>query len=153
MVAHAHAPSLTKRSAAARCPPGPLSLRASQTHRELATDSSLARHAPSRHVAGQIHRELASGVSCAVGFKNGTGGNVQVAIDAISSASNPHSFLGVTDQGLAAIVHSTGNPFAHIILRGGSDGPNFEAPHIAACQEKIANPSAPKVSHSDNYHL
>jgi len=87
-----------------------------------------------RTTESQIHRELASGLSCPIGFKNGTGGNVQIAIDAIRSASNEHSFLGVTDQGLAAIVSTTGNDAAHVILRGGSTGPNFEKQHIDECQ-------------------
>ncbi|GBG31457.1 Phospho-2-dehydro-3-deoxyheptonate aldolase, tyrosine-inhibited [Hondaea fermentalgiana] len=87
-----------------------------------------------RTTESQIHRELASGLSCPIGFKNGTGGSVQMAVDAISSASNPHSFLGVTEQGLAAIVSTTGNESSHIILRGGSNGPNYEKEHIESCQ-------------------
>lgn len=98
-----------------------------------------------RTTESQIHRELASGLSCAIGFKNGTGGNVQVAIDAITSASNPHSFLGVTDQGLAAIVNTSGNPYAHLILRGGSDGPNYSAEHIALLEQKLAKSKKPDV--------
>lgn len=83
-----------------------------------------------RTTESQIHRELASGLSCPIGFKNGTSGGLQVAIDAIGSASNPHSFLGVTEQGLAAIVSTTGNPATHIILRGGASGPNYDAESI-----------------------
>mmetsp|Transcript_4725 Transcript_4725/g.8379 ORF Transcript_4725/g.8379 Transcript_4725/m.8379 type:complete len:368 (+) Transcript_4725:1921-3024(+) len=92
-----------------------------------------------RTVESQIHRELASGLSCPIGFKNGTGGSVQVALDAIKSASNPHSFLGVTEQGLAAIVTTVGNQASHVILRGGSDGPNFAAEAVNACKEKMVN--------------
>jgi 3-deoxy-7-phosphoheptulonate synthase len=84
-----------------------------------------------RTTESQIHRELASGLSCPIGFKNGTGGNMQIAVDAIRSASNPHSFLGVTEQGLAAIVTTTGNKHCHVILRGGSDGPNYSAEHVS----------------------
>ncbi|TRM63160.1 3-deoxy-7-phosphoheptulonate synthase [Schizophyllum amplum] len=78
-----------------------------------------------RTTESQLHRELASGVSFPVGFKNGTDGGVTVAIDAMHSASNPHAFMGVTPQGLASIVKTTGNPHLHIILRGGTHGPNY----------------------------
>lgn len=80
----------------------------------------------------QVHRELASGLSMPVGFKNGTDGTVQIAIDAVRSAAHPHQFLGVTKQGLAAIVVTNGNPDCHVILRGGSAGPNFSATHVQA---------------------
>ena len=79
----------------------------------------------------QVHRELASGLSMPVGFKNGTNGNVQLAIDAILSAQHPHHFLSVTKQGVAAIVSTRGNHDCHLILRGGSDGPNFDADSLA----------------------
>src|SRR5439155_1436140 len=77
-----------------------------------------------RTTESQVHRELASGLSMPVGFKNGTDGNVQVAIDAVRTAREPHSFMGVTEQGLAAIVETGGNPSAHVVLRGGTPGPN-----------------------------
>jgi 3-deoxy-7-phosphoheptulonate synthase len=79
----------------------------------------------------QVHRELASGLSMPVGFKNATDGTVQVAIDAISSGANPHHFLSVTKQGLAAIVATKGNPACHVILRGGASGPNYGADDVA----------------------
>jgi 3-deoxy-7-phosphoheptulonate synthase len=79
----------------------------------------------------QVHRELSSGLSMPVGFKNGTAGNAQLAIDAIRSAQNPHHFLSVTKQGVAAIVSTTGNPDCHLILRGGSNGPNYSADDVA----------------------
>jgi 3-deoxy-7-phosphoheptulonate synthase len=79
----------------------------------------------------QVHRELASGLSMPVGFKNGTDGTVQVAIDAIRSAAHPHHFLSVTKQGVAAIVATKGNPECHVILRGGSRGPNYSADAVA----------------------
>lgn len=90
-----------------------------------------------RTTESQIHRELASGLSCPIGFKNGTGGDTQVAIDALRSAREPHSFLGVSEQGLAAIVSTNGNPDCHVILRGGSDGPNYAAEHVLKCKEKL----------------
>jgi 3-deoxy-7-phosphoheptulonate synthase len=79
----------------------------------------------------QVHRELASGLSMPVGFKNGTAGSIQIAVDAIRSAAHPHHFLSVTKQGVAAIVSTRGNDDCHLILRGGSSGPNFEADSIA----------------------
>ena len=83
-----------------------------------------------RTTESQVHRELASGLSMAVGFKNGTGGGLQMAIDAVRAASHPHSFLGVTEQGLAGIVVTTGNAQCHVILRGGRQGPNYDATHV-----------------------
>jgi 3-deoxy-7-phosphoheptulonate synthase len=84
-----------------------------------------------RTTESQVHRELASGLSMPVGFKNGTSGAVQTAVDAVSSAASPHHFLSVTKQGLAAIVATRGNPQCHIILRGGSAGPNYSEASIA----------------------
>lgn len=83
-----------------------------------------------RTTESQIHRELASGLSMAVGFKNGTGGSIQIAIDAIQSASRPHHFLSVTKQGVSAIVSTSGNDSCHLILRGGKSGPNYEKASI-----------------------
>src|SRR3954464_7138135 len=80
-----------------------------------------------RTTESQVHRELASGLSVPVGFKNGTDGNIQIAIDAVQAASHPHQFLSVTKQGLSAIVATRGNPDCHIILRGGSGEPNYDA--------------------------
>ena len=84
-----------------------------------------------RTVESQVHRELASGLSMPVGFKNGTGGGIGIAIDAIRAAACPHRFLSVTKQGVAAIVETTGNPTCHIILRGGKSGPNYDAATVA----------------------
>ena len=83
-----------------------------------------------RTTESQIHRELASGLSMPVGFKNGTGGSIQIALDAIQSSSRPHHFLSVTKQGVSAIVSTTGNDSCHIILRGGKSGPNYEQKDI-----------------------
>ncbi|HEY4318624.1 MAG TPA: 3-deoxy-7-phosphoheptulonate synthase AroG [Herbaspirillum sp.] len=89
-----------------------------------------------RTTESQIHRELASGLSCPVGFKNGTDGNVRIAVDAIKAASQPHHFLSVTKGGHSAIVSTNGNEDCHIILRGGSKAPNFDAASVdAACKD------------------
>src|SRR5881296_2326508 len=79
-----------------------------------------------RTTESQVHRELASGLSMPVGFKNGTDGGVQIAIDAVRAAAHPHRFLGVTEQGLAGIVSTRGNPDCHVILRGGVNGTNYD---------------------------
>jgi len=84
-----------------------------------------------RTTESQVHRELTSGLSMPVGFKNGTDGNTQIAIDAIQAASHPHHFLSVTKQGLSAIVATRGNPDCHLILRGASSVPNYEAAAVA----------------------
>jgi 3-deoxy-7-phosphoheptulonate synthase len=89
-----------------------------------------------RTTESQVHRELASGLSFPVGFKNGTDGNVQIAIDAVRAASQPHSFMGVTEQGLAAIVETGGNPSSHVVLRGGTSGTNHDA---ASVQRTLAS--------------
>jgi len=83
-----------------------------------------------RTTESQVHRELASGLSMPVGFKNGTDGGVQIAIDAVRAAAHPHSFLGVTEQGLAGIVSTRGNSDCHVILRGGQSGPNYDAASV-----------------------
>jgi 3-deoxy-7-phosphoheptulonate synthase len=88
-----------------------------------------------RTTESQIHRELASGLSCPVGFKNGTDGNVRIAADAVKSASHPHHFMAVTKGGRSAIAATSGNEDCHIILRGGSR-PNYDAPSVdAACAD------------------
>ena len=88
-----------------------------------------------RTTESQVHRELASGLSCPVGFKNGTDGNVKIAIDAIKAAQQPHHFLSVTKGGHSAIVSTNGNEDCHVILRGGK-APNYDAASVdAACQE------------------
>ncbi|HKX45116.1 MAG TPA: 3-deoxy-7-phosphoheptulonate synthase [Planctomycetota bacterium] len=85
----------------------------------------------------QVHRELASGLSMPVGFKNGTDGNVEVALDGIASSRHPHHFLSVTKQGVAAIVSTVGNPKCHVILRGGKSGPNYSAEKVAEVAEQL----------------
>ncbi|AFG38100.1 3-deoxy-7-phosphoheptulonate synthase [Spirochaeta africana] len=90
-----------------------------------------------RTTESQIHRELASGLSMPVGFKNGTDGNIDIAIDAIHAASIPHHFLSVTKQSVAAIVETKGNPGCHIILRGGKGGPNYHEESVEAAAAKL----------------
>ncbi|MCR8922787.1 3-deoxy-7-phosphoheptulonate synthase [Dasania sp. GY-MA-18] len=92
-----------------------------------------------RTTESQIHRELASGLSMPVGFKNGTDGNLQIAIDAIGAASHPHHFLSVTKQGTSAIVETRGNKNCHIILRGSSKGPNYSAEFIKKTTELVSS--------------
>lgn len=84
-----------------------------------------------RTTESQGHRELASGLSCPVGFKNGTDGGFTVAVDAIRAANNPHIFLSLTKEGHSAIFETTGNEDCHVILRGGNQGPNYEANFVA----------------------
>jgi 3-deoxy-7-phosphoheptulonate synthase len=87
-----------------------------------------------RTTESQLHREMASGLSCPVGFKNGTDGSVKVAVDAIVSAQNPHRFLSLTQDGQVAIFETAGNADCHVILRGGSSGTNYDAKSVdAAC--------------------
>lgn len=83
-----------------------------------------------RTTESQVHRELASGLSCPVGFKNGTDGKLQIAIDGIWAASQPHHFLSVTKQGHSAIFSTDGNEDCHVILRGGDDRPNYDAESV-----------------------
>jgi len=90
-----------------------------------------------RTTESQLHRELASGVSFPIGFKNGTDGSVTVAIDAMSSAGSPHAFMGVTEQGLASIVKTRGNKDTHVILRGGTKGPNYASDHVKEAAKAI----------------
>ncbi|MCC7006675.1 MAG: 3-deoxy-7-phosphoheptulonate synthase AroG [Ottowia sp.] len=98
-----------------------------------------------RTTESQVHRELASGLSCPVGFKNGTDGNIKIAVDAIKAAGEPHHFLGVTKGGHSAIISTRGNADCHIILRGGKV-PNYDAHHVQLACEDIARAGlAPRV--------
>ena len=96
-----------------------------------------------RTTESQVHRELASGLSCPVGFKNGTDGNLKIAIDALGAASHPHHFLSVTKAGHSAIVHTAGNPDCHVILRGGNGAPNYSSEHVKAAAEQLAQAGLP----------
>jgi 3-deoxy-7-phosphoheptulonate synthase len=107
-----------------------------------------------RTTESQVHRELASGLSCPVGFKNGTDGNVKIAVDAVRTAQQPHHFLSVTKAGHSAIVSTNGNEDCHIILRGGKQ-PNYDAASVdAACKELAAAGLAQRLmidtSHSNS---
>lgn len=98
-----------------------------------------------RTTESQIHRELASGLSCPLGFKNGTDGNLKIAVDAIRSASHPHHFLSLTKTGQSAIFSTSGNPDTHVILRGGGGKPNYDSEHVEKALEKL------KDAHLDAY--
>jgi 3-deoxy-7-phosphoheptulonate synthase len=104
-----------------------------------------------RTTESQIHRELASGLSCPVGFKNGTDGGVKVAIDAIKAAASPHHFLSVTKEGESAIFATKGNEDCHVILRGGKT-PNFDAPSVASVCDQLADAGLAPVLMVDCSH-
>ncbi len=97
-----------------------------------------------RTTESQIHRQLGSGLSMPVGFKNRTDGDVQVAVDAVRAASVPHAFAGIDDAGAPAILHTTGNPDCHIILRGGNAGPNYGAEEIAGALRRLDAAGLPR---------
>ncbi|MDX1795837.1 MAG: 3-deoxy-7-phosphoheptulonate synthase [Hydrogenovibrio sp.] len=90
-----------------------------------------------RTTESQGHRELASGISCPIGFKNGTDGGFKIAVDAIRAANNPHIFLSLTKQGHSAIFSTAGNPDCHVILRGGNQGPNYDPEHVAEAVKEL----------------
>ena len=90
-----------------------------------------------RTTESQVHRQLASGLSCPVGFKNGTSGNVQIAIEAILSANHPHTFLGTSETGQSAILLTSGNPDCHVILRGGRQTTNYDSKSVASTAEQM----------------
>src|SRR3984885_2331895 len=99
-----------------------------------------------RTTESQVHRQLSSGLSCPVGFKNGTSGNVQIAIEAIVSAANPHTFLGHSKTGQSAILFTRGNPDCHIILRGGRQTTNYDAAAVAQTAEQMEKADvAPRI--------
>ncbi len=90
-----------------------------------------------RTTESQTHPEMSSGLSSPVGFKNGTDGGLTVAINAMQSVSSPHRFLGINGQGQVSVVTTRGNPYAHVVLRGGSSGPNYDSVHVAQCEEAL----------------
>ena len=96
-----------------------------------------------RTTESQTHREMASGLSMPVGFKNGTDGSIQVALDALQSAIKPHNFLGINHMGQVSIFETTGNPYSHIILRGGGGKPNFDAMSVKIAEEKFKEVNLP----------
>jgi 3-deoxy-7-phosphoheptulonate synthase len=90
-----------------------------------------------RTTESQTHREMASGLSCAVGFKNGTDGSLTVAINALQSVSSSHHFLGINDEGQVSVIHTKGNPHGHVVLRGGGGKPNYDSVNIALCEQEL----------------
>jgi len=90
-----------------------------------------------RTTESQTHREMASGLSSAVGFKNGTDGGLTVAINALQSVSSPHRFLGINTKGEVAITHTRGNPYGHVVLRGGNGKPNYDSVSVALCEQAL----------------
>ncbi len=109
-----------------------------------------------RTTESQTHREMSSGLSTPVGFKNGTSGDLSVAINAILSASKPHSFLGLTEQGRVAIVRTKGNGFGHIVLRGGDGRPNYDTVSVAMVEQALTKAKLPNnivvdCSHANSF--
>jgi 3-deoxy-7-phosphoheptulonate synthase len=96
-----------------------------------------------RTTESQTHREMASGLSTPVGFKNGTDGGLLVAINALLSVSKPHSFLGINQDGQVAVIRTKGNRYGHIVLRGGAKGPNYDSVTIALVEKELARNSLP----------
>ncbi|EHQ05816.1 3-deoxy-7-phosphoheptulonate synthase [Leptonema illini] len=109
-----------------------------------------------RTTESQTHREMVSGLSFPVGFKNGTDGNLQIAIDAMKTANHPHTFLGINNEGQTSIVHTLGNQDVHVVLRGGNDTPNYSPDDIRRTEEMLAKAGVPKAimvdcSHANSY--
>lgn len=109
-----------------------------------------------RTTESQTHREMASGLSFPVGFKNGTDGGLKIATDAMAASVREHSFLGINYEGITAIVHTKGNPDLHLVLRGGNDGPNYSEAHIKETVELLEKNNLPQAimvdcSHANSY--
>ena len=96
-----------------------------------------------RTTESQTHREMASGLSSAVGFKNGTDGSLDVAINALKSVQHPPRFLGINSEGVVSIFETRGNPYGHVVLRGGSNGPNYDSVNISKCESELAKAGLP----------
>lgn len=96
-----------------------------------------------RTTESQTHREMASGLSSAVGFKNGTDGSLDVAINALNSVSSPHRFLGINHEGQVAIIHTKGNRYGHVVLRGGNGKPNYDSVSVSLCEESLRKAGVP----------
>lgn len=90
-----------------------------------------------RTTESQTHREMSSGLSMAIGFKNGTDGSLDVAVNAMNSVSHPHSFLGINQQGQVAIIRTRGNNYGHVVLRGGGGKPNYDSVNVALCEQAL----------------
>ena len=96
-----------------------------------------------RTTESQTHREMSSGLSCAVGFKNGTDGSLSVAVNAMKSVSHPHNFLGIDPEGHVATVRTAGNQYGHVVLRGGDGKPNYDSVSVAMCERALADAGLP----------
>ncbi len=96
-----------------------------------------------RTTESQTHREMASGLSSAVGFKNGTDGSLTVAINALQSVSNAHRFLGINAEGQVSVIHTKGNPYGHVVLRGGNGKPNYDSVSVTVCEKELAEAGVP----------
>jgi 3-deoxy-7-phosphoheptulonate synthase len=105
-----------------------------------------------RTTESQTHREMASGLSMAVGYKNGTDGSLQIALDAMISARSPHSFLGIDQDGVTSVIRTTGNPTGHVVLRGGRSRPNYDAASLAEAEGQLARSGLPPVLMVDCSH-
>lgn len=97
-----------------------------------------------RTTESQTHREMASGLSSAVGFKNGTDGSLDVAINALKSVQHPHRFLGINSEGVVSVFETRGNSYGHVVLRGGSSGPNYQSAQIARCEQALEKAGLPE---------
>jgi len=105
-----------------------------------------------RTTESQTHREMASGLSTPVGFKNGTDGSLEVAINALKSAREPHHFMGINQDGRTAVFHTRGNPYGHPVLRGGGGRPNYDSVSIALCEQALRKAGLPERSVVDCSH-
>ncbi len=105
-----------------------------------------------RTTESQTHRQMASGLSMPVGYKNGTDGNLEIAIQAMQAAQNAHSFLGIDTDGRTCVIHTTGNPYGHLILRGGRSGPNYDAQNVKAAADALSAAGLPPFLMVDCSH-
>jgi 3-deoxy-7-phosphoheptulonate synthase len=105
-----------------------------------------------RTTESQTHRQMASGLSMPVGYKNGTDGNLEIAIQAMQAARHAHSFLGIDQDGRTCVIHTTGNPYGHVILRGGRNGPNYDAANVKSAAESLIATKLPPYLMIDCSH-
>jgi 3-deoxy-7-phosphoheptulonate synthase len=105
-----------------------------------------------RTTESQTHRQMASGLSMPVGYKNGTDGNLEIAIQAMQAARHAHSFLGIDQDGRTCVIHTTGNPYGHVILRGGRNGPNYDAANVKSAADSLIATNLPPYLMIDCSH-
>jgi 3-deoxy-7-phosphoheptulonate synthase len=105
-----------------------------------------------RTTESQTHRQMASGLSMPVGYKNGTDGNLEIAIQAMQAAQHAHSFLGIDQDGRTCVIHTTGNPYGHVILRGGRSGPNYDAANVKSAADALIAAKLPPYLMVDCSH-